>query len=67
MRKCDYCFEIGHKRSDCPKLTEDLEQQKAAEKKKQRLREYAAKKEKRRLEYANELRKKTGMTGHGPL
>ena len=25
MRKCDYCYQMGHKRSDCPKLTEDIE------------------------------------------
>ena len=36
MRKCDYCFQMGHKKSDCPKLTEDLETNREETKKKKR-------------------------------
>ena len=39
MRKCDYCFQMGHKRSDCPQLTDDLAGAKGEAKAKRRAEE----------------------------
>jgi hypothetical protein len=67
MRKCDYCFQMGHKKSDCPKLTEDLSDANSEARKKRRAEEYAAKREARREEWKAHLASATGLEGHGPL
>ena len=67
MRKCDYCFQMGHKKSDCPKLTEDLSDANSEARKKRRADEYAAKRHLRREEWKAHLASATGLEGHGPL